>query len=170
MRVWNALPATVRPPFTPLTLTNYRQGWMHKPTQQFLTRGWRPTTMENAWGRDWWLHSWAETGPAQGGREPLWGLSRGSQDLWRSQGQSDKTYSSQVLHKTLKGICLFTRKAYNIRNNYSSQLNKVTKTNQNKTYYCKSSLKMYMLNVHYKCTALKMYMLRSQISDLKFNA
>lgn len=141
------------------TLTNYRQGWMHKPTQQFLTKGWRPTNMENAWGRDWWLHSWAETGPAQGGREPLWGLSRGSQDLWRSQGQSEKTYSSQVLHKSLKGICLFTRKAYNIRNNYSSQLNKATKTNQNKpitvSHLLKCTCLMYIINVHLlKCTCL----------------
>lgn len=81
--------------------------------------------------------------PVLGGREPLWGLAgqvRTSGALRAMTSTSEKTYSSEVLHKSLKGICLFTRKIDNIRNNYFSWLNRVTINSHNKTYSTVSHL------------------------------
>lgn len=105
---------------------------------------------------------WAETRPVQGGREPLWELSRDRTGaaLRHMTSSSEKTDSSQVLLISLKGISLFTREVDNIRNNYYSQLNGVTKNDQNKTYgtvnhLLKCTCLMYILNVHLlKCTCL----------------
>lgn len=145
------------------TLTNRRQGCMHKTTQQFLRKGWRPTSMQNGWaGTDGSMLGWNRAlWPVQGGREPLWEFSRDGQDERYSQDHENykwkNIFLSSLAYKC-EGYLSLSQKGRYISNTDFSQLNRITKNNPKKTYNTLSHLLkctclMYVLIVHLiKCT------------------
>lgn len=126
-------------------------------------QGWRPTSLQNGGGRDWWPRAGLKQGPGPwaGWGQPHCGAEQGQSVLlvpsepW--QVQNGNIYFSEVLHICLKVICPFIWQVDNIRNNYFSQLNRVTINAHNKTsstvsqlLKCTCSTKFYAQQISFK--------------------